>query len=490
MPLILGTNSVVDDELVPNSLRNQLSTNDFLSRTPTSSRTQDQKYTFSIWFKRSSLGLGRLIQNFKDTNNRAFLDITAENNLFYFDKAGGTVIAERTSNFKLRDTGGWYHYVQAVNNLAGNANSAENVRFKTFLNGVDLSDDWSISTSMGYNVNLGMSQGNDANQFKLGSNESGTGNFDGYFCEYAFFDGQQLVASNFGEFDSDSGIWKPKEYDSDSVNASFGNNGFKLQFKKNGTSANSDGLGADTSGQDNHFTLNNLTAISQSTDTCTNSFCTLNHNAKRPIANGTITEAGLKYTASTGDSSVYGTHAIPPGMKVYFEVKLVNNTAQNSIGIHNLYDGGDGEYVGGGSETGTWSFKPRGAASVTQYFNNGSANNHSVNNASNNTILGVAVDNANGRIHYSLDGTFINSSDPTDNDPAALVTGHDETKEQYLHFSLDTQGAGSEPANQFNFGSPPYSESGGNSDARGNGNFNQQVPSGYFALCTNNISKV
>ena len=40
-----------------------------------------------------------------------------------------------------------------------------------------------------------------------------------------------------------------------------------------------------------------------------------------------------------------------------------------------------------------------------------------------------------------------------------------------------------------NFGSPPYSESGGNTDANGYGNFNQSVPSGYFALCTKNLAE-
>ena len=35
---------------------------------------------------------------------------------------------------------------------------------------------------------------------------------------------------------------------------------------------------------------------------------------------------------------------------------------------------------------------------------------------------------------------------------------------------------------QFNFGSPPYSISSGNSDANGYGNFEYSVPSGYYAL--------
>ena len=45
-------------------------------------------------------------------------------------------------------------------------------------------------------------------------------------------------------------------------------NGFYLEFKQSGTSQNSSGLGADTSGNDNHFAVNNLTAVDQTTDTC------------------------------------------------------------------------------------------------------------------------------------------------------------------------------------------------------------------------------
>ena len=41
----------------------------------------------------------------------------------------------------------------------------------------------------------------------------------------------------------------------------------------------------------------------------------------------------------------------------------------------------------------------------------------------------------------------------------------------------------------FNFGSPAYSESGGNSDSNGYGNFNQSVPSGYFAINTKNLAE-
>ena len=90
-------------------------------------------------------------------------------------------------------------------------------------------------------------------------------------AETAFVDGQALDATSFGEFD-DSGIWKPI----DVSGLTFGTNGFYLEFKESGTGTNASGMGADTSGNDLNFAVNNFTAIDQTTDTCTNNFATWN----------------------------------------------------------------------------------------------------------------------------------------------------------------------------------------------------------------------
>jgi hypothetical protein len=42
---------------------------------------------------------------------------------------------------------------------------------------------------------------------------------------------------------------------------------------------------------------------------------------------------------------------------------------------------------------------------------------------------------------------------------------------------------------EYNFGSPSFTISSGNSDANGYGNFEYAVPSGYFALCTKNLAQ-
>jgi hypothetical protein len=55
----------------------------------------------------------------------------------------------------------------------------------------------------------------------------------------------------------------------------------------------------------------------------------------------------------------------------------------------------------------------------------------------------------------------------------------------YLPFYI---GANARTAS-FNFGSPPYSITSGNSDANGYGNFEYTVPSGYYSLNTKNLAE-
>ena len=63
--------------------------------------------------------------------------------------------------------------------------------------------------------------------------------FNGYMAEIHLVDGTCINPQTFGEFDDDSGIWKPKAY-----TGSYGTNGFYLDFSD---SAN---LGDDASGNE------------------------------------------------------------------------------------------------------------------------------------------------------------------------------------------------------------------------------------------------
>ena len=51
-----------------------------------------------------------------------------------------------------------------------------------------------------------------------------------------------------------------------------------------------------------------------------------------------------------------------------------------------------------------------------------------------------------------------------------------------------TNGISSTAKCEFNFGQPPFAIASSNADANGEGSFEYAVPSGYYALCTNNLA--
>jgi len=485
MPLILPGNvaSATADAgyTVANSCRFNDGDSAYMTLADSDPVVNQKKATFSFWLKRGTLGSYQVIyQHILEADSGAhesqikFRDTDIlEWHAYNGDIAAPHWVALYKTNAVFRDCSAWYHFVVALDSSQASAGD----RVKIYVNGEQITS-FGTETQPAQDANL-MIDGGDGYISRIGATDVPDNHFDGYLAEFFYIDNQQLTPTSFGEYDEDSPtIWKPKDCKDD---LTFGTNGFYLSY------SDSADLGADSSGNSNDFTSTNLAATDQATDTPTNNFCTLNPITNRPAANGIIAEGNLQYTCQTGDSSIYGTIAIPPGMKVYFEVKLVANGNQNAIGIHNLYDGGDGAFCKGGSEAGTYSYKVRGGSTVTQYYNDGSMQNTAISNYADGTIIGVAIDNENGQIHYSADGTYINSSDPTDNDPVALVTGFGGASEQYLHFSTDTPN--DTVINQFNFGSPPYSESGGETDGNGYGNFAYAVPNGYYVLCSKNLAE-
>ena len=461
---------------VSNSLRFNSASSDSITITQ-GSTTNRRTYTVSFWLKKTNTTAEQHPVFAGDLGgSNPYFDFRFDSsqiiNWYHSDSSGNKEFNLKT-NAMFRDPSAWYHFVLALDTTQ----ATDSNRVKLYVNGSQITD-FSEATYPAQNFDTAFNVSGYEVQFGAIRNNSPT--LNGYMAEMILIDGQQLTPSSFGESDEDSGIWKPK----DVSDLTFGTNGFYLNVPGSSTGQNSNGLGGDSSGNDNHFASSGLSAVDQSLDTPTNNYNILNILTSR--GGGTIEEGNLKYTASGSDSSIFGTLGIPPGMKVYFEVKLTNNTAQNAIGIHNEYDPG-GTFVKGGSASGMYSFKPRGSASVTQYFNDGSSTNTGTSNYANDTIIGVAVDNENGQIHYHVNGTYLNSSDPTDNNPAALVTGFGGSSEQYLHFSLDT--TSSQPINEYNFGSPSYSISSSNSDGNGHGNFEYAVPSGYYALNTKNLAE-
>jgi hypothetical protein len=165
----------------------------------------------------------------------------------------------------------------------------------------------------------------------VGDSSFNNSHYDGYMSEYNFIDGQQLAPSDFGEFDEDSGIWKPIAYE-----GTYGTNGFYLEFK------DSSALGDDTSGTGNDFTVNNLTSIDQTTDTPTNNFATMNPLDKTPFGTSiTYSDGNTTTTASAGTDWTtrysFSSLAITQG-KWYAECKVGNVGVSNQFYVGVIKD--------------------------------------------------------------------------------------------------------------------------------------------------------
>ena len=477
---------------VANSLRFDTASDDYLNRT-VGTPTQSLKYTISAWVKRSvqSTNVNSAILGIGNSgSSNAALRFKTDDTLQFYDHVSNADQVNYITNRVFRDNSAWYHVVVSSDRSLGSPET------KIFINGVQ---ETSFGTSTEYNQNDGANWNTNGKVLYVGSYNASYDHIDGYLAEVVFADGQILAPDQFGEFDEDSGIWKPIKVSG----LTFGDEGFYLEFKGSGTSANSSGLGADTSGNDHHFTVNNLTALDQSTDTCTNNFCTF--TSTDPTASAwALSEGNLKCQRTTGTSILFGTSIMPTTGKWYFEVKIgeAGNSDRSRVGVMNYQSVIDNSNYTGVINTPSQVFKGvttsckvgkhfEGTGSgVTEYTASG--------DFADDDIVQFALDLDNKAIYIGRNGTFLTQTGNSGGDPTsgASKTGAISTNTTIFDGSPMTVctglsvGSGTDTSTMFfNFGSPPYAISSGNADADGHGNFEFAVPSGYFALCSKNLAE-
>jgi len=480
MSLIIPANTLASGGYaVDNSCRFNGASSDDLERTPSSSGNNTTN-TLSFWVKRSTDDEEDfLVYGDNGSANRCkitFLPngklqintiVSASNNLVY------------ETNRLFRDLSAWYHIVIAFNSTLGTAGD----RCRLYVNGVE-------ETSFSTETNMGSSTSNFLSTASatvyIGS--QGTGNYyDGYMAEFVFIDGQQLAPTDFGEFDEDSGIWKPI----DVSGLTFGTNGFYLDFENSGA------LGADVSGNTNNFTVNNLTAIDQSTDTCTNNFATWNPLVHYSTS-ATFSEGNLKVAPTENTSIVYtvSTIGMPTvsGSKWYAEFKYLET---NDVAIIGILDAAQISYVfknnsdldnqNGDTSVGRVTYR---SGNGLIKFPSGQSVDSSVT-LTNNDIVMIALDSGSGKIWFGVNGTWFNSGNPATGSNGVDFTGQSwwtAGVDDFVFFVGDGNTGGHDDW-EANFGSPSYAISSGNTDGNGYGNFEYAVPSGYFSLNTKNLSE-
>ena len=460
---------------IDNSLRFNDGDSAYLRRTfSAGSRTT---FTISFWVKRGNISTSNmnLFDAYKDDNNRVFIYFS-DNDLKIFGKSAGTTYVNVITDRKFRDPSAWYHIVTAFDTTQ----ATETNRIKVYVNGVQ---ETSFST---YSVleNYATFFNDNTRAHTIGAIEDSGGEdyfYDGYISEINYIDGTQYASSNFGET-NDNGVWIPKKF-----TGSFGTNGYYLEFQQTGTSANSSGIGADTSGNDLHLTPNNLAATDVTTDTPTNNFCTWNPLQINVSDPPTAFEEGntvVNETSNADWSSTAGTQSISNG-KWYWEVKYVGSGSLMIGAIRQDYASttfAKSSNAFAGKDSGDYGFNYR--ENGIFYFNGSTDTGNTT--FGNNDIVMIALDMDNQAIYTGKNGTWNDSGDPTS---GSSKTGASYTGIQNEFYSPTVSMSSSDVDAQANFGNASYSISSGNSDANGYGNFEYAVPSGYYALCTKNLAQ-
>jgi len=461
--IILGTNSIKDTGYdVANSLRFNSGSSDYLNRTPSSSGNR-KTWTFSFWIKRTKLGVTQYILSANDASANYSTFRFNGDQIEHYEYYSSAVQYSLKTNRLFRDVSSNYHILLAYDTSQGTAAN----RIKLYVNGVQ---ETSFATSSYPSQNYDSFFNSTSYVNYLGT-EGGSNNADGYMSEVCFIDGTALDPTSFGEFDEDSGIWKPI----DVSGLTFGTNGFYLDFE------DSSALGNDAAGS-NNFTVNNLTAIDQSTDTCTNNFCTLNALNPESQSNSQLSEGNLKLTNVGGNYfSRTGNIAVTSG-KWYAEVKTTQLGSQSQVGIIDITKAtGDSWYANAIERA--YVYLENGYR-----YSNDSGGSWGADSYTTGDIIGIAMDLDNNKVYVSKNGTWQNSGDPTS---GATGTGamYSITDGYDYSFVSTTLDSGTDPVHEWNFGSPPYSESGGETDGNSYGNFAHEVPSGYYSLCTKNLAE-
>ena len=452
MPLIIPANSITGGYEVDNSLRFDDGSSDYLNRTPASASNR-KTWTFSAWVKRGVLDtncyfFGNYFAN--NDSSQLYLGFNTSNQLRLSDFNNTSFLA--VTNQVFRDVSAWYHIVLSFDTTQGTSTN----RWKIYVNGEQIT---SFASSIYPSLNFDTSINTAQNHF-IGYVNVGGYIYDGYMSEVVFIDGQQLDPTDFGEFD-DSGIWKPIAY-----TGTYGTNGFYLDFENSGS------LGADVSGNGNNFTVNNLTSIDQTTDTPTNNFATLISNFGVRYSTQTYSEGNLKVAGGAGFELSPASIA-PSSGKWYFEAKMDSITNYPTIGFQETSQARTNNFWVASTSQG-YGLHFDG----TLYNNNSSTG--SLTSYTTGDIMSLALDLDNGKAYFGKNGTWLGSADPSAGTNPAFSSIPSGT------YYLGVSNYGSTWS--ANFGNPPFTISSGNSDANGYGNFEYAVPSGYYALCTKNLS--
>tara|TARA_B100000902_G_C27284769_1_gene903769 strand:- start:624 stop:2042 length:1419 start_codon:yes stop_codon:yes gene_type:complete len=426
-------------------------------------------FTLSMWVKLSKISTGTqyFYGGANAGNNYALLRYENYNFEWIAYNSGSQFAYLRTTAL-FRDPNAWYHIVIASDTTQSTAAN----RTKMYVNGVQVTNFQTENYpaqdgSYVYNNNLIHTLG----AFYDGSSYGGP--FEGYMCEVVSIDGQQLEPTSFGEFDTASGIWKPK----DPSDLTFGTNGFYLNFATRATDA------IDASGQGNNFASDNVASTDWSLDTCTNNYCTLNPLFRNQARTNTPTYANGNTEGKDNSDCMTEGSMLVYGGKWYYEVYTSGDT-MFGWGQAGRWPGDAPGQSYSDTKTG-WGLHANGKILYGGSYITSTSESWSTGG---DTIM-IAIDFDNQKVYHGKNGNWAHSMNPAGNSGGEGLdsTFWDGVRHGWVPaFRISNGGS---DYSRMNFGNPLRSISSSQADDNGHGNFEYDVPAGFYALNTKNLAE-
>ena len=429
------------------------------------------KFTFSGWFKISGLNTSAYVFNAYATGDfRCFVAFDTDK-LVLKNFNSGTLNTNVQTSQVFRDTSAWYHVV--VTGDTTQATASDRVKF--YVNGEEVTS-YSATTYPSQNSAFELGTGGGAWTHYVGSGAGGD-YFNGSMAHVHYTQQYAYTASDFGETDATTGIWKPKTSPSVTYNV----NSWFLKFENSGS------MGTDSSGNANNFTVNGT--MTQTIDTPSNVFATLNPLYVPSASPPTFSNGNL--TAVSGSTSYFGGASnlgVSSG-KWYWEVKIITDNDNPVVEIGNVddytplvFNSNNGVYL-------SYSSTGYGYCSNGNKRNNNSETSFG-NTYTTNDVIGVALDLDNNKLYFAKNGVWQNSGDPTSGASGTGSAYSVSSGKTYVASCGDGSSTGTETFS-FNFGNGYFGTTAVSSAENpddGIGIFEYAVPTGYKALCTKSIN--
>ena len=443
-----------------------------LTRTPVSNGNA-RTFTISSWIKRGNLSSTQPIFSSGVSGTDAFdLFFQSADTLSIEMYEAGTGAYNVKTVRVFRDPTAWYHVVVAVDTEQG----TEADRYKFYVNGTQQT---LTEVSDGYppeDYDIPINQTTTAANIGVGKQYS-SNYFDGEMAHTHFIDGTAYAASDFGETDSTSGIWVPKTGPS----VTYGTNGFFLKYQ------DTSNFGDDSSGNTNDLTLSGT--MTQTKDTPMNNFATMNPLNDDNLSVDTAFAYGNNQITKSGKGGPTATMGVSKG-KWYWEVKAVDIGLDMGPGFFDpMYTTGK-NYVEAylGQNTHGYGLLP--VDGRTCY--NGSCISYG-SAVSNGDIIMMALDMDNKKVWWGLNGTWFASGDPaagTNQAYSTIFSAYTSTT-HFISPAIASNRDDEDGIYQFNFGNGYFGTTivtSGVADGAGEGTFEYTPPTGFYALCTNNLA--